>query len=123
MNIKSIALWALWIAAAVLGMIGLVGRIVYGDRLTALTSYIPWGIWVAGYIYFIGLSAGSFLLSSLVYVFGVHQLERIAKLALYIAIVTLVMALTTILFDLGHMERFYEATPCNRKDLVKWLRR
>lgn len=108
MNIKSIALWALWIAAAVLGMIGLVGRIVYGDRLTALTSYIPWGIWVAGYIYFIGLSAGSFLLSSLVYVFGVHQLERIAKLALYIAIVTLVMALTTILFDLGHMNRFYE---------------
>jgi molybdopterin-containing oxidoreductase family membrane subunit len=85
-----------------------VERFIDGHTLTAYSSYIPWGMWVAAYIYFIGLSAGAFLLSSLVYVFGIQRLERTAKLALYVAIVTLLMALLSILFDLGHMERFYE---------------
>jgi protein NrfD len=98
---------ALWVVLAVIGGIGIIERLTTGHRLAAYTSYIPWGMWVAAYIYFIGLSAGAFLLSSLVYVFGVHKLERIAKLSLYVAAVTLVMALMTIWFDLGHLERFY----------------
>lgn len=104
--IKS-SLWVLWIALAAVGGAGIVERILTGHRFAGYTSYVPWGMWVASYIYFIGLSAGAFLLSSLVYVFGVHKLERIAKLSLYVATVTLVMALMTIWFDLGHLERFY----------------
>jgi protein NrfD len=100
-------LWAAWIALAIIGGIGIVERLLTGHRFAAYTSYIPWGMWVAAYIYFIGLSAGAFLLSSLVYVFGVHKLDRIAKLSLYVAAVTLVMALMTIWFDIGHLERFY----------------
>lgn len=97
----------IWIVLAVVGGIGIFERLATGHRLAAYTSYIPWGMWVAAYIYFIGLSAGAFLLSSLVYVFGVRKLERIAKLSLYVATVTLVMALMTIWFDIGHLERFY----------------
>jgi protein NrfD len=108
LSLWKVLLWALWIAAALFGAIGVIERFIDGHSLTAYSSYIPWGMWVAAYIYFIGLSAGAFLLSSLVYVFGVQRLERIAKLALYVAIVTLIMALLSILFDLGHMERFYE---------------
>ncbi len=100
-------LWVLWLVLAVVGGAGILLRFTTGHRLAAYTSYVPWGMWVAAYIYFIGLSAGAFLLSSLVYVFGVHRLERIAKLALYVAAITLVMALMTIWFDLGHLERFY----------------
>jgi Ni/Fe-hydrogenase subunit HybB-like protein len=69
-------LWAAWIALAIIGGIGIVERLLTGHRFAAYTSYIPWGMWVAAYIYFIGLSAGAFLLSSLVYVFGVHNLDR-----------------------------------------------
>lgn len=99
--------WVLWIALAAVGGSGIVERLLTGHRFAGYTSYIPWGMWVAAYIYFIGLSAGAFLLSSLVYVFGVHKLDRIAKLSLYVATVTLVMALMTIWFDIGHLERFY----------------
>lgn len=99
---------ALWIALAIFGGIGILQRIFVGERLAAYSSYIPWGLWVAAYIFFIGLSAGAFLLSSLIYVFGVRQLERIGPLALFTAAVTLAMALLSILFDLGHMERFWE---------------
>lgn len=102
-----ITAWAVWAIFAVVGSIGIVERVLSGHALTGYGSYIPWGLWVAAYIFFIGLSAGAFLLSSLVYVFGVHQLDRIAKLSLYVAAITLAMALVTILFDLGHAERFF----------------
>ena len=102
------ALFALWLIAAIFGAVGVAQRVFLGENLTAYSSYIPWGLWVAAYIFFIGLSAGAFLLSSLVYVFGVRQFERIGPLALFVAAVTLAMALLSILFDLGHMERFWE---------------
>jgi len=118
----SILLWLLWAAVAVFGAIGVVQRVVDGERLAAYSSYIPWGMWVAAYIYFIGLSAGAFLLSSMVYVFGVHQLERIAKLSLFTAAITLIMALISILFDLGHMERFYEVfTRPQFHSMMAWM--
>jgi protein NrfD len=101
-------LFAGWLVIAVLGAIGIGERVLLGDRLGYYGSYIPWGLWVAAYIFFIGLSAGAFLLSSLVYVFGIRQFEQIGPLALFTAAVTLAMALLSILFDLGHMERFWE---------------
>ncbi|MHB8153981.1 MAG: NrfD/PsrC family molybdoenzyme membrane anchor subunit, partial [Bacillati bacterium] len=107
-NPWSWVVWAVWLVAAVFGGTGIVERLLYGERFVAYTSYVPWGMWVSAYIFFIGLSAGAFLLSSLVYVFGVRSLERIAKLSLFTAAVTLAMALLSILFDLGHMERFWE---------------
>jgi molybdopterin-containing oxidoreductase family membrane subunit len=121
-NRNSKILWALWLLLALLGGIGLIERLVTGHRLAAYTSYVPWGMWVAGYIFFIGLSAGAFLLSSLVYVFGIHKLERIAKLALYVAATTLMMSLVTIWFDLGHMWRAYEViTRPQFHSMMAWM--
>jgi len=72
-----------------------------------LGSVVPWGLHVAQYIYFVGLSAGSFLISSLVYVFGMKRFEPIGRLAVFTAIVTLILALLTIGLDIGHIERFW----------------
>jgi len=102
------AFFAVWLVAAVLGAIGIAQRVFIGEGLTAYSSYIPWGLWVAAYIFFVGLSEGAFLFSTLVYVFGFRQFERIGPLALFIAAVTLPMGLLSIVFDLGHMERFWE---------------
>jgi molybdopterin-containing oxidoreductase family membrane subunit len=68
-------------------------------------TVVPWGLWEAGYIYFIGLSAGSFLISSLVYVFNMKRFERIGRLAVFTAVVTLLLALLLIWAGLGHMFR------------------
>lgn len=85
--------WALW------------QRVSVGLAATDLTSQMPWGAWVAFYIYFVGLSAGAFLLSSLVYVFGMMQFERIGRMALLSAIVSMGVALAFIGSDLGRLER------------------
>src|SRR5579875_2384444 len=109
------ALWVLWIVLAGAGGAGFAERLAWGHRLASYSSYVPWGMWVAAYIYFIGLSAGAFLLSSLVYVFRVRALERVGPLSLFVA-------LLTIWFDIGHMERFWEvyARP-NFHSMMAWM--
>lgn len=111
-----------WAVAFVAGLYGLLQRLTLGHTMANYGSYMPWGLWVAMYIYFIGLSAGAFLLSSLIYVGGVKKLERIGKLALFTAFITLVTALLTIWLDLGHMERFWEvfAHP-NPFSMMAWM--
>jgi len=101
---------AYWLALGVtmlLGALALVVRVVDGLRVTNLTQVVPWGLWVAFYIYFIGLSAGSFLLSTLIYVGGVKRFEPIGRLAIFTAFVALQAGLLFILLDLGHLERFW----------------
>ena len=100
-SLKYVPLVAVWAALFVWGGIAMYQNVTVGNQLTNLTSYVPWGLWVASYIYFIGLSAGAFLLSSLVYGFGIKRLEPIGKFSLYTAIVTLIMALLTIWSDIG----------------------
>ena len=97
--------------------IGVLGLVPFGWALyvrffthpdaSNLGSVVPWGLHVAQYIYFVGLSAGSFLISSLVYVFGMKRFEPVGRLAVFTAIVTLLMALLTIGLDIGHLERFW----------------
>lgn len=100
-------LWGVWAVVFAAGLIGVIQRLVSGHQFTAYGSYVPWGLWVAVYIYFVGLSAGAFLISTVIYVFGVKKLEPVGRLALFTALVTLLMALLSIWFDLGHMSRFW----------------
>lgn len=99
----------IWISALTVAfLIGgyfIVERFFLGLAATNLSSITPWGAWIAFYIFFVGLSAGSFLLSTLIYVFGMEEYERIGKAALFTAIVCMIVALTFVLMDLGRPER------------------
>ena len=97
-----------WLVLFVFGAIGVYLRLTQQLRPTALGSYVTWGLWISADIYFIGLSAGAFLLSSFVYVLRVKRLQPLGKLALFTAIITLTLAMLSAWFDIGHMERFYE---------------
>ncbi|MFA7248975.1 MAG: NrfD/PsrC family molybdoenzyme membrane anchor subunit [Dehalococcoidia bacterium] len=103
-NLKLI-FWVAGIAAIAAGSWAWYDRIAHGHDNANYGNLVPWGLWVAAYIYFIGLSAGSFLVSSLVYVFRVKQFEQVGRLALYSAVVTLLLALLSIAADLGHSFR------------------
>lgn len=92
-------------AAIVAGAWAFADRLTEGLRVTNLTSGSPWGAWVALYIYFVGLSAGAFLLSSVVYVFGMRRFEQVGRAALLTAIVCMWAALGFIGLDLGRLDR------------------
>lgn len=95
----------LTVGGLLLGVPGVYQRFAEGHEPANYGSVVTWGLWVAAYIYFIGLSAGSFLISSLVFVFRVERFERIGRLAILTALVTLLMALLSIGLDIGHTER------------------
>jgi len=102
---RSPLLWGLWIIAAILGGLGFYQRFIHGDQAADFSSYVPWGLWVAAYIYFSGLSAGAFLIAAGAYTLKIKAFEPIARLCLLVALVTLCMGLMAIGLDLGHMER------------------
>ena len=114
-----------WIGGFVLLLVGLYGlydRMVHGHVNANYGSIVTWGLWVATYIYFTGLSAGAFLVSSLAYVFNMHQFERIGRLAVFTALVTLLLALLSIVFDLGHMGRsWYVMAYPNFRSPMAWM--
>jgi len=120
-SLKAIA-FIVWAILLVWGLTGVWQRFFGGRELANYGSYVPWGLWVSSYIYFIGLSAGAFLLSSLIYVFQIRALRKIGRLALFTAAITLMMALLSIWFDLGHMWRFYEVfTRPNFGSMMAWM--
>ncbi|NOY27258.1 MAG: polysulfide reductase NrfD [Oligoflexia bacterium] len=111
-----------WLVLAAIGVVGVYQRLTTGHELAAYGSYIPWGLWVASYIYFIGLSAGAFLLSAVVYIGQVKLLKPLGPLALFTALCTLIMALVSIWFDLGHMFRAWEVMlRPNFRSMMAWM--
>ncbi len=138
--------WILATLAFAVGLYGLYSRIAFGHTRANYGSYVPWGLWVAAYIYMIGLSAGAFLFSTLVYVFNIRRvsaegtiaapavgiadgaafererLEQVGKLALFTALVTMVGALICIWLDLGHPERAWKlALQTSFRSVMGWM--
>jgi len=92
-----------------IGSYFIIERLVVGLTTTNLSSITPWGAWIAFYIFFVGLSAGSFLLSTMIFVFGMKQYDKVGKMALFTAIICMIVALTFVLMDLGRPERAFSA--------------
>jgi len=67
---------------------------------------IYWGILIALYFYYTGMSAGSFILTSLGTVFGIEKYKRVAKIGVLMAIVLLAFAPIHLLVDLEQPGRF-----------------
>ncbi|SER94560.1 NrfD/PsrC family molybdoenzyme membrane anchor subunit [Salisediminibacterium halotolerans] len=114
-----------WISALIISMViggAAIGyRVIEGLSVTNLSSFVPWGAWVALYIFFVGLSAGAFLLSTLIFVFGMEQYEKVGRYALFTALICMVVALTFILLDLGRMDRAFNAmTYWNVLSVLSW---
>lgn len=115
----------IWMTALIISMIvggaAIVYRVIEGLAVTNLNSFVPWGAWVAFYIFFVGLSAGAFLLSTLIFVFGMEQYERVGRFALFTALICMVVALTFILLDLGRMDRAFNAMAYwNVMSILSW---
>jgi protein NrfD len=106
MNLKRLTYWVGGVLL-LLGLYGFIMRLFVGERYVNYGSYVVWGLWVAMYLFFAGLSTGSYMIATLEYLFGVKIFKGTGKAALWGALVTMPAALTTIGLDLGHMERIW----------------
>ncbi|MHB0871654.1 MAG: NrfD/PsrC family molybdoenzyme membrane anchor subunit [Chloroflexota bacterium] len=66
---------------------------------------------IALYFYMTGLSAGSFILSTLAYGFGIKRYKPLGKIGVVLATVLLVLAPLNLIADLGQPWRFWHLFP------------
>ncbi|GAB4160565.1 MAG: polysulfide reductase NrfD [Candidatus Promineifilaceae bacterium] len=94
--------------ALLIGVWGLYDRLAFGHTNANYGSYVVWGLWVAMYLFFAGIAAGGFMLSTLDFLFNVPLFKGTGKIALWGALVSLAAGLLSIWLDLGHMERIWK---------------
>ncbi|MFH1918832.1 MAG: NrfD/PsrC family molybdoenzyme membrane anchor subunit [Planctomycetota bacterium] len=76
----------------------------HGIYLSGMTNRIPWGLQIIMAVFYIGLSAGSLVISSLYGIFGKIEYKPFARIAVYMALLLLIAALLSILTDLGRLD-------------------
>jgi Ni/Fe-hydrogenase subunit HybB-like protein len=103
------AMFYLWSAALAILVLGGVYSTylmyAHGIYLSGMTNRIPWGLQIVLAVFYIGLSAGSLVTSSLYGVFGKLEYKPFARLAAYLAMLLLIGALLSILTDQGRIDR------------------
>jgi molybdopterin-containing oxidoreductase family membrane subunit len=76
-----------------------------GHHITGMNNQVPWGLPIAMAVYFIGLSAGSLVLSAISSVFGQKQYKPFSRIAVYMAVLLIIAALASIILDWGRPDR------------------
>ncbi len=98
----------LWGLAMAWGVFGVSQRLLHGELQVHYGSYIPWGLWVVGKVYLVGLGAGASLFAWVVNAFNLKRYFLLARQALLVSAIALMMGMLVIAFDLGHIWRGME---------------
>jgi molybdopterin-containing oxidoreductase family membrane subunit len=103
--------WRLWIALLVVmiavGLWGAVQVLLYGLQVTGLSDQVPWGLWITQDLTSIGLGAGAFTFSAIVYLFRLKRFEPMARVAVFVGFLGYTSAMLALAMDIGRPDRFY----------------
>jgi len=100
-------LLGLFLAFAAAGAVATWWVIREGIWVTGMTTRVPWGLQIVMAVYYIGLSAGSLVISGLYGVFGKLEYKPFARIAVYLAMLFLIAGLLSILTDQGRLDRVF----------------
>ena len=73
----------------------------HGPGLTGSSDVVPWGIYISGLAYFIGVSAGATIVGLLIHAFGRHDYEPVGIRAILLGLLCIFGATQFVLVDLG----------------------
>jgi Ni/Fe-hydrogenase subunit HybB-like protein len=78
------------------------GLIVTGLRGLGTMAGATWGLYVAYYVYFIGVSFAGITVAALIRIFRIEKLEPVARIGELLTVVSLILGALAILADLEH---------------------
>jgi dimethyl sulfoxide reductase membrane subunit len=90
-----------------IGIAAWIVQLVKGIGVTNQSNLEPWGIYVAGFIFFMGVSAGSLVLAALPVLFDLPKFRPYARIAAFVALVSLVIGGLFIMVDIGKPDRLW----------------
>lgn len=75
--------------------------LTHGPGLTGSSDVVPWGIYISGLAYFIGLSAGATMVGLFIHAFGREDYAPMGTRAILLALICIFGATQFVLVDLG----------------------
>ena len=105
---------ALKIAGIVAAVVAVVGIVLWIKQLsggmvqTGMRNLDSWGLYITCVMFFVGLSAGGLIISSIPKAFGIEGFGNISKIAVWTAICCTVAAIGFVIVDLGGPQRVWE---------------
>jgi len=110
MKLPKITFWrtVLFIIIA-LGIYSTYRRFVFGlGDATNMSDTFPWGIWIGfDVISGVGLGAGGFVLTAIVYIFNLKRYKPIVRATVLTAFLGYVLVIVGLLYDLGQPHRIW----------------
>ncbi|MDR1014803.1 MAG: polysulfide reductase NrfD [Coriobacteriales bacterium] len=104
LNVGIVAAAVVTVAAIALWVVQLSGGLVQ----TNMRNLDNWGLYIMGFMWFVGLSAGGLIVSSVPRVLGMEGFGGISKIAIWTSIAATCCAVGLIVVDLGNPLRIWE---------------
>lgn len=102
------------IGITIAGVLTVAGIVLWGIQLaggmvqTGMRNLDSWGLYITMFMFFVGLSAGGLIISSVPKAFGIKGFGGISKVAVYSSIACTVAAIGFVVVDLGQPGRLWE---------------
>lgn len=104
---KNKVLSAVCAVLAVVGIVCWVMQLSQGLSLTGMSTANSWGLYIAMFMFFVGLSAGGLIISSIPNAFGMKGFGGISKVAIMTSIACVCVAIGFVVVDLGGPARIW----------------
>ena len=100
--------WILAIVAFGVGTYGIFLRFTEGHAGASYGSYVPWGLWIAAYVTYVGTSAGAFALAAIILLMRWEKYYGLARVAMLVALGAFATGMLNVVLDLGHPFRAWK---------------
>lgn len=89
----------------VVGFVNFIRQTTGGHHLTDLSDAVPWGLYVTGYVFFVGIAAGATIVGLMLHAFGRKDYAPLATRALLVGFLSVCAAVLFIMVDVGSIPR------------------
>ncbi len=83
------------------------GLIVTGLRDFGVGAGAPWGVYIASFIWYVGIAHGGIAISAAIRLMKLKKFKPVARIAEVMTVISLLMAGLSITFDLGRPDRIF----------------
>lgn len=90
-----------------LGLAAWLYQLSVGLIVTGMRNVVSWGLYITSFMFFVGLSAGGLIVSSSATVFDIPAFKAVARPAVILSTVCIILAGMFIIVDLGSPERIF----------------
>jgi Ni/Fe-hydrogenase subunit HybB-like protein len=99
----------LWVggllAVCALGVYAYVHQLMYGLEVTSMRNYVSWGLYMANFVFFIGISHAGTLISAILRVTNAEWRRPITRMAEAITVFALMVGASMVIIDMGRPDR------------------